>query len=487
MKQLGLLIRLIIGIIAGILIGMCGQWFGIADTAFFVTIIRLLATFTSLFSTFLSFMIPLIILSFITVGMAELGKKANRLFGLTLLLAYGTTVISGLLTFFIGKAVLPGLIQPITGDVLESNAFEPLFTITVDPIFGVMTALVFAFVLGIGMANLKGDSLLNVFRDLQKIVTGVLSRIIIPLIPIHIAGLFANIAAEGRLAATVKMFASLYAIIIVLQLLYILSQFGLASIVCRKNHFKSMKNAAPAYFTALGTQSSASTIPIALNCAYNNNINSDVADFVVPLCATINLNGDTICLVLGSMGIMLASGMNPTFAMFAPFVFMLGVTMVAAPGVPGGGVMSALGLITSMLGFTDPMQQLIIALHFSQDSFGTATNVTGDQAIALIVDKVDRSASEKEPRSCFHNHPSVIKTTSTLLKGGDSGKWIFCSILCIQLTTAFSRTSRSTGAVVCPTRSGRCSPCWAAMVLSGLHLPYCCCSSGEHAAPARRC
>ena len=149
MKQLGLLIRLIIGIIAGILIGMCGQWFGIADTAFFVTIIRLLATFTSLFSTFLSFMIPLIILSFITVGMAELGKKANRLFGLTLLLAYGTTVISGLLTFFIGKAVLPGLIQPITGDVLESNAFEPLFTITVDPIFGVMTALVLAFVLGI--------------------------------------------------------------------------------------------------------------------------------------------------------------------------------------------------------------------------------------------------------------------------------------------------------------------------------------------------
>ena len=394
MKQLGLLIRLIIGIIAGISIGMCdsGSASRLLRSSF--THHPPAATFTSLFSTFLSFMIPLIILSFITVGMAELGKKANRLFGLTLLLAYGTTVISGLLTFFIGKAVLPGLIQPITGDVLESNAFEPLFSITVDPIFGVMTALVLAFVLGIGMANLKGDSLLNVFRDLQKIVTGVLNRIIIPLIPIHIAGLFANIAAEGRLAATVKMFASLYAIIIVLQLLYILSQFGLASIVCRKNHFKSMKNAAPAYFTALGTQSSASTIPIALNCAYNNNVNNDVADFVVPLCATINLNGDTICLVLGS-GIMLASGMNPTFAMFAPIVFMLGVTMVAAPGVPGGGVMSALGLITSMLGFTDPMQQLIIALHFSQDSFGTATNVTGDQAIALIVDKVDRSASEK--------------------------------------------------------------------------------------------
>ncbi len=394
MKQLGLLVRLIIGIIAGMLIGLCGGWFGIADTTGFVAVIRMLATFTSLFSTFLSFMIPLIIIAFITVGMAELGKKANRLFGLTLLLAYGTTTISGFLTFFIGKAFLPSLIKPITGDILESNAFEPFFTIEVTPIFGVMTALVLAFVLGIGMANLKGDSMLKVFRDLQNIVSGVLRHVIIPLIPVHIAGLFANISAEGRLAATVKMFASLYAIIIVLQLLYILSQFLLASGVCRKNHLKSIKNVAPAYFTALGTQSSASTIPVALNCAYSNNVNRDVADFVVPLCATINLNGDTICLVLGSMGIMLASGMNPTLAVFAPFILMLGVTMVAAPGVPGGGVMAALGLITSMLGFTDPMQQLIIALHFSQDSFGTAANVTGDQALALIVDEVDRKTGK---------------------------------------------------------------------------------------------
>ena len=394
MKQLGLLIRLIIGIIAGTLIGLCGGWFGIADSTAFIAIVRLFATFTSLFSTFLTFMIPLIILSFITVGMAELGKKANRLFGITLLLAYGTTVISGFLTFLIGKAVLPSLIQPITGDVLESNAFQPFFTIEVEPIFSVMTALVLSFVLGIGMANLRGSSLLDVCRDLQRIVSGVLKRIIIPLIPIHIAGLFCNIAAEGRLFATIKMFASLYGIIIVLQLLYILSQFGLASVVCHKNHFKSIKNVVPAYFTALGTQSSASTIPVALNCAYNNDVNEDVADFVVPLCATINLNGDTICLVLGSMGIMIASGMTPTLALFAPFIMMLGVTMVAARGVPGGGVMAALGLITSMLGFTDPMQQLIIALHFSQDSFGTATNVTGDQAIALIVDRIDRAGGE---------------------------------------------------------------------------------------------
>jgi len=394
-KHLGLLVRLLAGIIIGTLIGSCGGWLGIADSNVFIIIVRLFATFTSLFSTFLSFMIPLIILSFITVGMAELGKKANRLFGLTLLLAYGTTVLSGLLTFILGKAVLPFIIQPITGDIMESNAFAPFFSIEVQPVFGVMTALVLAFVLGIGMANIRGSALLDVCRDLQHIVASVLKSIIIPLIPVHIAGLFCNIAAEGRLVATVKMFAWLYAMIIVLQLLYIVSQFGLASLICRKNHIASIKNIFPAYFTALGTQSSASTIPVALNCAYSNNVSRDVADFVVPLCATINLNGDTICLVLGAMGIMFANGITPSLTVFAPFILMLGVTMVAAPGVPGGGVMAALGLITSMLGFTEPMQQLIIALHFSQDSFGTAANVTGDQAIALIVDRFDQAANAK--------------------------------------------------------------------------------------------
>jgi len=395
LKHFGLLARLITGIVFGTLLGLCGGWFGISESVGFVSVVRLLTTFSSLFSSFLSFMIPLIIVSFITVGLAELGKKANRLFGITLLLAYGTTVISGFVAFFIGKAALPMLIQPISGHVLEANAFEPFFSIEIPPLFGVMTALILAFTLGIGMANIKGSSLLGVCRDLQKIVTGVLSRIIIPLIPVHIACLFCSIAAEGRLFATVKMFASLYVIILALQLLYILSQFALASAVCRKNHFKSMKNVAPAYFTALGTQSSASTIPVALGCAYNNDVEEDVADFCIPLCATINLNGDTICLVLGAMGIMIASGLTPSFSMFAPYIMMLGVTMVAAPGVPGGGVMAALGLISSMLGFTPAMQQLIIALHFSQDSFGTATNVTGDQAIALMVNQFDHMQERK--------------------------------------------------------------------------------------------
>lgn len=395
MKHLGLLTRLVAGIVIGTLIGLLGGLLGIGDSVGFTAIVRLFATFNSLFSTFLSFLIPLIILSFVTVGLAELGRKANRLFGITLALAYGTTVCSGFLAFLLGKAILPGLIQPITGDIMESAAAQPFFSIDIPPVFGVMTALILAFVLGIGMANSSGTSLLQVFRELQVIISMVLGKVIIPLIPVHIAGLFCNIAAEGRLFGTIKMFASLYIIIIALQFLYIISQFGLASVLCKKNHFKSIRNIIPAYFTALGTQSSASAIPVALKCAYNNEVDEDVADFCIPLCATINLNGDTITLVIGAMGIMLASGMNPTILMFAPFILMLGVTMVAAPGVPGGGVMAALGLITSMLGFTNPMQQLIIALHFSQDSFGTAANVSGDQAIALIVNELDKKQAPK--------------------------------------------------------------------------------------------
>lgn len=393
MKHFGLLIKLIAGILLGTVVGLLGSLFGISDSGAYIAVIRLLATFNSLFSQFLSFLIPLIILSFVTVGLAELGKKANRLFGITLILAYGTTVLSGLVTFFVGKALLPSLIQPITGHLIETSGFPSYFTIEMTPVFGVMTALLLAFVLGIGMANCKSTALLDVCRNLQNIISLALGKIVIPLIPIHIAGLFAGIAAEGRLFGTIQMFASLYVIILLMQLLYIVSQFGLASLLSRKNQFRRIKNIIPAYFTALGTQSSASTIPVALECAYSNGVNEDVADFCIPLCATINLNGDTITLVLGAMGIMIASGLTPTLAMFTPFILMLGVTMVAAPGVPGGGVMAALGLIASMLGFTSPMQQLIIALHFSQDSFGTATNVSGDQAIALIVDEWDKKGT----------------------------------------------------------------------------------------------
>lgn len=396
-SKIGLLPKLIIGILAGILIGSIGNIFGFTGTAktVFGGFISLTTTFTGLFSTFLSFVIPLLIVSFVAVGLADLGKKANKLFGITLIFAYTSTIIAGFAAFFLGKAFLPSLISKIADSAIEGAAYEPIFEITADPVFSVMTALILAFILGLGMANSDNKTLLECIRNIQEIISMVLQKVIIPMIPFYIACSFCKIAAVGELFPTIKMFAKLYIMIIVFQWAYILIQFGISSIFCGENKFKNIKNVLPAYFTALGTQSSAATIPVNLECAEKNDLPGDISDFVIPLCATIHLSGDTICLVIGSMGIMIASGMTPTLAMFAPFIFMLGVTMVAAPGVPGGGVMAALGLITSMLGFTDGMQELIIALHFSQDSFGTATNVTGDQAIAFMVNKVDERHAAK--------------------------------------------------------------------------------------------
>lgn len=393
-KNMGLLFKLILGIVAGILLGSLSTFFG--DSALYNGFVRLFVTFTGLFSNFLSFIIPLIIISFVSVGMADLGKRANKLFVITLVLAYCSTILAGIAAFAVGKITLHSVVNVIDNADIAEKAFEPFFTVEMTPIFGVMTALVLAFLLGIGMANIKGNSLLEGFRDLQEIVKGTINKIVIPLIPFYIAGMFCKIGAEGKLVATIKMFVALFFLIIILQYAYIFVQYTIASIICRKNHIKKIKNAMPTYFTALGTQSSASTIPVALNCAVRNGVKPEVADFCIPLCATIHLAGDTICLVLGTMGIMVAEGIEPTIAMFTPYIFLLGITMVAAPGVPGGGVMAALGLINDLLGFTQPMQQLIISLHLSQDSFGTSTNVMGDQALALIVDKFDDYISKKD-------------------------------------------------------------------------------------------
>ena len=389
-KKLKLLPRLLIGIVAGIAIGSIGSVFGVSDTSMFQGFMSLVQTLTGLFSTFLNFVIPLLILSFVTIGLADLGQKANSLFGITLLLSYLSTVLAGTLAFFAGSALMPMLISAINGSAIEGKNFEPLFSIEIPPIMGIMTALVFAFTIGLGIAKMKGtagETLFKVMNDLRAIVVLVLEKIIIPLIPFYIAGTFCKIAASGSLVPTILMFAKLYIMILLLQWSYILIQFTIASIFRGENHFKDLKNIVPAYLTALGTQSSAATIPFNLEAAEAIHMSEDVRNFVIPLCATIHLAGDTICLTLGSMGIMYASGIQPTFEVIMPFIAMLGITMVAAPGVPGGGVMAALGIIKSMLGFTDGMSELIIALHLSQDSFGTACNITGDQAIGIIVDR----------------------------------------------------------------------------------------------------
>jgi Na+/H+-dicarboxylate symporter len=390
MKKIGLLPRLIIAIIVGILIG---SYLPEMFTA-------VLATFNGIFGNFLGFAIPLIIIGFIVPGIGDLGRGAGRTLGLTALLAYGFTVFSGLLTFGAGSSVFkyiltPGSLSIGNMDNPEHSLVEPLFVVEMTPIMGVMTALLIAFTLGIGIAAIEGNALKKAMNEFQQIITKMITAIIIPLLPFHVMGIFANMAFAGQVGEIMGVFFKVFIVIILLQFTVITTQYFIAGTVSRRNPFSMIRNMMTAYFTALGTQSSAATIPVTLEQTKKNGVRGFVADFVVPLCATIHLSGSTITITACALAIMVVNGMDVQLMDFLPFILALGVTMIAAPGVPGGAVMAALGLLQSMLGFNDVLISLMIALYLAQDSFGTATNITGDGAIAVIMDKLTKKEKKE--------------------------------------------------------------------------------------------
>ena len=382
MKKISLIWRIIIALAVGILIGLVCKSFGIDYP------IRIFGTFSELFGNFLSFMVPLIIIGFIVPGIASLGGKSGKGLLLTTVLAYISTIIAGVISYIIGSSLLPKFIK---GSILLEQSgvsVTPYFTIEMPPITDVMSALVLSFVLGIGLSKIKNSTFLKVTEDFNRVVMMVISNVLIPMVPIYIGCIFAKLSFSGEIFTTLKSFGVVYIILFSVQALYILIQYVMAGAIKKENPIKLIKNMAPAYLTALGTQSSAATIPITRDAVRSNGVSDEITDFVVPLAATIHLAGDTITLVLTAMGVMYMNGQVPTFALMMPFILMLGVTMIAAPGIPGGGVMSALGLLESMLGFGGLEKPIMIALHAAQDSFGTATNVTGDGAIAIIVDYI---------------------------------------------------------------------------------------------------
>ena len=386
-KKIGLLPKLIIAIIMGLVIGTLARKFN------FPIIIQIGATFNSIFGNFLGFCIPLIIIGFVAPGIADLGSGAGKTLAMTAGIAYLSTLIAGTFAFLVDSAVFPSFLK--FGSIVMDNAqnaedtmLAGLFTVEMPPLMGVMTALITSFIMGIGIAVTKAATLKTIFHEFQKIVEGVVGGILIPLLPFHIYGIFANMTYAGTVAEIMSVFAKVFAIIILMHLLIIVFQYLVAGTVSKKNPFRMIKNMVPAYMTAIGTQSSAATIPVTLECTKKNGCREKIADFVVPLCATIHLSGSTITLTSCAIAVMMLNGWSVSFGQMFPFVMMLGITMVAAPGVPGGAVMAALGILESMLGFNDNMLTLMIALYIAQDSFGTACNVTGDGAIAILMDAI---------------------------------------------------------------------------------------------------
>ena len=380
--KLGLLPRIIIAIALGI---VCGLFFP-------GWIVRIFLTVNSLFGNFLNFIIPLLILGLVAPGIADLGKGAGRLLLITALLAYGFTLFSGFFTYFTCDLSYPWLLN--TSDKLSAVAdntvaLQPYFAVEMPAVMGVMSALILAFTLGLGMSVIDGNRLKSVMDDFKDIINQVITAVIIPVLPLYIFGIFLNMTNSGQVAGVMNVFLKIIVVIFVMTVVLLFIQFFIAGMVGKKNPLRLFRNMLPAYMTALGTQSSAATIPVTLEQTIRNGVRPDLAGFVIPLCATIHLSGSTMKIVACSMAIMLMSGMEINFAQFAGFIMMLGIAMVAAPGVPGGAIMAALGLLQSMLGFDETAQGLMIALYIAMDSFGTATNVTGDGAIAVIVDRIN--------------------------------------------------------------------------------------------------
>lgn len=375
----GLLTRILIAIALGVGLGMIvPEW-----------AVRLFLTFNGIFSQFLGFAIPLIIVGLVAPAISDLGRGAGKMLLVTVLIAYGSTVFSGLCSYLTGAAIFPSMIGP--GALNEiSAAAEPLpfFSVTIPPLMNVMTALVLAFMLGLGLATLENRTTLkDAVHDFEQVVIKTIKTAIIPLLPLYIFGIFLNMTYVGQVFSILTVFIKIIGIIFIIHIAILVLQFVIAGGLTNKNPFRLLWNMMPAYFTALGTQSSAATIPVTLEQSRRNGVSEDVSGFVIPLCSTIHMSGSTLKIVACALALMIMQDIPYDFGLFFGFICMLGITMVAAPGVPGGAIMAALGLLQSMLGFDQEAQALMIALYIAMDSFGTACNVTGDGAIALIIDR----------------------------------------------------------------------------------------------------
>ena len=328
-KKLGLVPKLIIGIIVGIVIGSYCP----------APVIQVLVTISGLFSAFLSFIIPFIIIGFVTAGIADLATGAGKLLGITTGIAYGSTLIAGTLAFTVASTLFPKFITSAVSDKIgdpSAGQLSAIFSIPLEPMVDVTAAIVFAFMMGLGISYLrnhgKGEVLFKFFNDFQDIVTATLSTVIIPLLPLYIAGTFANIAYAGQVWNILGIFWKVYLTVIPLHLIYLLCQFSIAGAIGKKNPFTMLKNQIPGYLTAVGTQSSAATIPVNVGCAEKNGVSKQIREFVVPLCATIHLSGSMISITCFTTAVLMMNNMPHNPGVIFPFIAMLGIAMVAAPG-----------------------------------------------------------------------------------------------------------------------------------------------------------
>ena len=390
--KMGLIPKLIIAIIVGILFGsFMPEWFN-----------RTVVTLSSIFSTFLSFIIPLMIVAYVTMGIANLRSGAGKLLLITLALSYLSTLIAGSDSYFVSSSLFPSFMSQGALEQIAETAEVSLsgyFSLSIPPILDTLSAVTLAFVLGLCLSTMRGksigDTLYNSMSDFSAIIDKVLHTVIIPLLPLYICGTFTNMTYSGKTFAILGILWKVFLVVIAMHLIYITIQFIVAGVLSGKNPITLIRNQLSGYATAIGTQSSAATIPVNLQCAKKDGILDEIANFVVPLCANIHMAGSMITITACATAVCLMYQLPISIGTVVPFIITLGIAMVASPGAPGGSIMTALPFLYMVFGpeagdVNGPICAIMVALYITQDSFGTACNISGDNAIGVIVDTIYR-------------------------------------------------------------------------------------------------
>lgn len=378
--KLSLFVKVLISIAAGALIGL------VAPDA----LVRIFKTFNVLFAQLLKFIVPLLVLGLVTPAIANVGRGAGKMLLIVMAIAYISTICAGFFSHLCASNVLPLYLRAgeLASDSAAAKEFLPYFDLKIPPICDIMTALVLSFMFGIGIIFTDAGALKKAFNEFGGIIKIIIEKAIIPFLPIYIFTMICEMSARGVIAFVLGTGAKIILTGVVLTLIWLVLQYCIAGAIAGKNPFKCLWNMLPAYLTAFSICSSSATIPVTSSCAKKNGLDDSIVDFTIPLCSTVHMCGSTIKLAVSSIAVAYIFGTPLPFSVYMHFVLMQGIAAVAAPGVMGGVLMASVGLLETILGFTPDQTALVMTLYLALDGYGPGCNVTGDGAIALIVNKI---------------------------------------------------------------------------------------------------
>ena len=372
-----LLLWLAIAIVAGVAIGVCAP----------ACVIRTLNSFGATFGQFIKFIVPFIIVALVTPAIAEAGRSAGRMLLLTMCLAFASTLLAGTFAFGVAKAVFPTFIDGALDSSVAAKEFSPYFKLAIPPIMSLTTAMATAFMFGLVLAARPCETLSRVFVEMKEVVSTTIARAVVPLLPFYILVVIADLTASGKLAVVGGGCVKIMVLALCTTTAVLLIQYTVAGLIARRNPFKALLNMLPAYLTGWGCCSSAATLPVTLRQTRKNGVSEKITDLVIPLCSNVHLAGSMANMVVYTAGFIVLGGGAISLGHYVEFMFMLSIIAVASPGIPGGVVLASAAIAETALGFTPERYALVIATYMALDGMGTACNLTGDGAIALIVDR----------------------------------------------------------------------------------------------------